>query len=105
MKRAKAGMLVDALVPLLRRRGIPDISPGIAAFSPVRCSFNGLEIMWLRKARPFKGKKPCESIDVWIDGGAKVFSASFYPLEVVQFKAGRWADELLEALWSMDSAA
>lgn len=105
MKRVKAGMLVDALVSHLRLHGVPDISPQTVALSPVRCSLGGLEIMWCKKARPFKGKKPCQLIDIWVSGGEKVFSASFYPLDVVKFKAGRWADDLLNALWAMEDSA
>jgi len=105
MKRAKAGMLVDALVSHLHLHGVADISPKTVALSPVRCSFAGLEIMWCKTARPFKGKKPCQLIDIWVCGGEKVFSASFYPLDVVKFKAGRWVDDLLNALWAMEVAA
>ncbi len=98
LKAEIANQLINALVPYMEKNGVRDISPYLVNTGALRAKIGGVEVLYLPKAARLTKIPPPHLIDIWIDGGSKVFSAWFDPVDVVSFSRGEWVDALLADL-------
>lgn len=97
-RAATAERIIAALVPFMETHAAHDISPYLAGTGARRATICGLEIMYLAKAGRLTKTPPPRLLDIWLDGGKKVFSAWFAPTDIVRLDRGAWVNELLAFL-------
>lgn len=61
---------------------------------PKRVPVKSLDIMYITPFNKLPGEKDQSLIDIWQKNEGKVFSVRWEPLEIVNFKRGKWLHDL-----------
>lgn len=89
---------IDNFVPWLLERGTRHDEPGMPEY--LELVLSGLRVLYVPSVRNLPWLvRPRELLDIYPEGGRKVFSVEWQPMRIIAFRPGPWIEQA-QSLWA-----